>query len=1112
MLRSFRAALIGFILAAALLPVLAVSVPFVLHIYSITREGAVRELRLIAERQAAEVSHELNFAATRFADIGNNKDLVLAAASPFFRSRATAIAEEYLQQTPLAEATFLLNATNEVVDAVPENPTEPDLRRLTQAIHKAIPVPSQLRGSPLMLWFEDPQLLKHIRHNHPAASDDPRMVVLAMPLFVDQYLANDAKQMKGILISVIPADRVSALATSHLGSQQSLRVLTIQDASLIQGSRNEQQAEARVVVGAGASKFEFLVRVSEPNRVRFAGVHRTVYLLCFFLVLASAVFALVAYLLARRLGHPLRQLENTASNYAAGHYQAATGPTKFSEFRRVSDTLANMGQRIAQQLEEVRNANTQLRLADKLKDDFLACTSHELRTPLHGIVGIASSLLDGAAGELSPKIHNNLLLITQSGKRLEKLVNDILDFSRIRNQALSLSLKPVDLYSLVDIVLSLHTVEAEQGGLSLRNAVPRELPLAWADEYRLQQVLHNLVGNAIKFTPQGLVTVRGSVDGALLRLAVEDTGIGIPPEKQASIFEPFVQVENSLTRTHAGTGLGLSISRQLVELQGGTLGVSSVPAQGTCFFFTLPIAADQKLEPVTAKPTIPPPQSDSQTRPPATDTNETAPSLKPDLPELPGLPHHAARILLVDDEPINLEILGNYFFSEPYTLYRASSGAQALEVLETTNGIDLILLDVMMPKMSGFEVCRRIRADSRHSHISIIFLTARDQASDIHQGFSLGANDYLIKPVSRMELLTRVQYHIHFGRVKSELASLNMTLELNVAARTAELENTLSVIQRNNDIFRALLEISIELQNRDDLTDGLHQTLAKLSALYPQRGFCIILKPSRENEKPLIFTHLQPELERVVNAHNANEADDRTWLAEHDLVALPLWGPRQKQLGELLVWPSRLDQTELEIVEITSRQLASVVENRRLTDVLERLAVTDPLTGAYNRHFFEKSFATQCYRYGRNPNQHFGLISIDINGLKHTNDQYGHEAGDALIKRAVELISLHLRQTDVMCRVGGDELVIIAEAAGIAACNTLVERLSRAQRNAHCLVPRTNGERISLPLHYAIGAATTEETAPNELLRLADQRMYADKQAYYAAFPQAPHGNRGHTA
>lgn len=1097
MLRSFRTALIAVILASALLPVLIISVPFVLRIYSITRDGAVQELRLSAARQAEEITNELTFATGRLSDAGNNKDLALAADNPFFRNRAATIAKGFAQQTPLVEATYLLSPTDELVDAEPEVPTRPDLRRVTQAVREALNAPTRQKNRPIMLWLEDRPLLEHIRHGRPVQSAESRLIVLAAPLLVNQYLGTSSNQTKGLFIAIIPADRIKALAAAHIEPQQSLSLLSARDAALAYRTKNEQSADANVVIAASGTNFEFVLRVSEPNHVRFAAVYRTVFLLSSFLLLATAGFGLAAFLLAHRLGRPLRRLEKTASSYATGNYQTAPIGTHFSEFLRVSRTLEEMGERIAKQLEEVRNANTQLLMADKLKDDFLACTSHELRTPLHGIVGITSSLLEGAAGELTPKLHNNLTLISQSGKRLGKLVNDILDLSRIRNQALSLSLKPIDLYSLVDIVLSLHIAEAEQLGLELINAVPHGLPLAWADELRLQQVLHNLVGNALKFTRQGTVTVSAIKDGEHLRISVNDTGIGIPADKQALVFEPFLQVEDAMTRTHAGTGLGLSISRQLVELQGGTLGVKSTPGQGTSFFFTLAIAADQTFVPA-AQQAPPPSQTANAIQRVDDDESEIFLALKS---ERRGLPRYPAHILIVDDEPTNLEILGNYFFDDPYTLYQASSGAQALDTLERTDHIDLILLDVMMPKMSGFEVCRTIRSNPRFSDVTIIFLTARDQASDIHQGFSLGANDYVIKPVSRLELASRVQYHIHFGRVKSELAALNQKLEKKVAKRTTEIQRQLEVIQHNNDIFRALLEISIELQNRDDLAEGLRQALAKLSALYPQREFCVVLSAADENEKPLIFTHLQPELERVVTAHYASAIDDRNWLAEHDLVALPLWGPRKKRLGELLVWPSTLDKAELEIVEITSRQIASVVEHRRLTEALEQLAVTDPLTGAYNRNYFEKCFATQCYRFTRNPASHFSLISIDINGLKFTNDNYGHEAGDALIRSVVDLIRMLLRQSDVVCRVGGDELIIIAESAGLAGCRTLVERLIRAQENACCAVSRAKSTSLSLPMRYAVGAATTEEASPDTLLRLADQRMYANKLTYYAAHP-----------
>ncbi|WP_374509718.1 diguanylate cyclase domain-containing protein [Niveibacterium sp.] len=1102
MLRSFRSTILAFILTAALVPVLTVSIPYIWHIYASTRDGAVTELHLTAERLATEIRHELSFAASRFLAAAHDKDLALSISSPFFGTRATAIADEFIRQSPAVAANFLLDKDYQLIDVVPEPAGIADLGPLLEHIRAAMREPQRYQGQAIWLKFSDAKLTDQLlrARGDEGNATDPRMLVLVTPLFLKRY--SRQTPMEGLVVAVIPLELLHDAANRYLGHAQAV-ALDFDDAPTHVVRHDVQQAQARVEGASAAGALpRLIVGVSEPNSVRFADLRRTLWLLCVLLVIAVSTLAVAVTYLGRRLGRPLRELEALAHEYAEGRYTAAPAGSGFAEFRRVYSTLSEMGQRISRQLDELRNTNEQLQQADKLKDDFLASTSHELRTPLHGIIGIASSLLDGAAGDLSPKVFRNVRLIEQSGKRLETLVNDILDFSKIKNRALTLELRPVELSSLVDIVLSLHEASALRVGLKLVNEVAADLPPAWADEYRLQQVLHNLVGNAIKFTPEGTVTVRASAVAGTLRLSVADTGIGIPPEKRDLIFDPFVQVEGSLTRRHAGTGLGLSISRQLVELHGGTLVVDCPAAGGTVLTLTLRAAEGEvPVDVATLRHRLP--GFTLQDEALGDDTEE--PSLSAD-----SLPRHDASVLIVDDEPINLEILSNYFYNEPYTLHRASSGAEALELLEAHGPVDLLLLDVMMPKMSGFEVCRRVRENPRFAATSILFLTAREQAQDIHQGFALGANDYLIKPISRVELLTRCRYHIHYGRVKNELASLNQSLEQKVEARTQELQETLAIIQRNSDVFRALLEISIELQGDEALAGRVAGSLAKLAALYPGRGFAVLLVEAGERQA-FVGGAAGTADTGIADAWAADEHfPNNDWLAANDAIALPLIGPRRVELGRMLAWPAALDQHEREVVELYGRQLSAVAANRRLQDELERIALTDALTGAFNRRYFEQTLLQLRYTQQRSPDRHFGLISIDVNGLKTTNDLYGHEAGDALICAVVELVAGALRQTDIICRIGGDEFVILAQDATMAACEHLVARLDERQRRANVVVDTPQG-RITLPASFSIGYASSEETPADTMQRVADQRMYARKQAHYASLgdaSSAAHGER----
>ena len=408
--------------------------------------------------------------------------------------------------------------------------------------------------------------------------------------------------------------------------------------------------------------------------------------------------------------------------------------------------------------DELKAKNEALSRLDKLKDEFLANTSHELRTPLNGIIGIAESMIDGVTGGLSVDQIYNLSMIVSSGHRLANLVNDILDFSKLKHQELILDLKPVDMHAITEVVLILSQPLLGSKSVEFVNNISPDMPLVEADENRAQQILHNLIGNAIKFTEQGTVTVSAEVRNEQLAITVSDTGVGIPVDKYETIFQSFEQVDASITRTYGGTGLGLPITKKLVELHNGTVDLESTIGQGTRLTFTLPLHQG----PVDAQNLVP--------------LKDSSPIFL-DVPdrEILALPVVASQefaenrnytILVADDELINVQVLTNYLSMQNYTIAQAFDGQEALDAFKEAEP-DLILLDVMMPKMSGYEVCRKIRELRPAHELPIVLVTAKNQISDLVAGFEAGANDYLTKPFDKNELLTRTKTHLRLAKINS---------------------------------------------------------------------------------------------------------------------------------------------------------------------------------------------------------------------------------------------------------------------------------------------------------------------------------------------------------
>ena len=402
-------------------------------------------------------------------------------------------------------------------------------------------------------------------------------------------------------------------------------------------------------------------------------------------------------------------------------------------------------------LEEQTKINQQLKHIDQLKDQFLANTSHELRTPLNGIIGLSDSLIDGVSGELPKEAVNNLIMIAASGKRLAVLVNDILDFSKLKNFDVQLHLKPIDLFTIVEVVIKNNEPLIKGRHLKLINDIPRDLSAAKADENRLQQILFNLIGNAIKFTDSGFIKISAVERNDKIIVSVSDTGIGIPDHKKESIFKAFEQGDGSISRTFDGTGLGLNISKRLVELHGGEMWMESKLGKGSTFFFNLPITKEKPI-PATSNPTVARILSSTT----FTDENELKLSVNN---------NGEVKVLIVDDDAINQQVLKNYLIEKQYFITQVLNGVDAIKEIGSNKKYDLVLLDVMMPRMSGYEVCQKIRKKYLPSELPIIMVTAKNQVQDLVQGLSYGANDYLTKPFSKNEFLARIKTHLNLHRI-----------------------------------------------------------------------------------------------------------------------------------------------------------------------------------------------------------------------------------------------------------------------------------------------------------------------------------------------------------
>lgn len=429
----------------------------------------------------------------------------------------------------------------------------------------------------------------------------------------------------------------------------------------------------------------------------------------------------------------------------------------------LQDERASLAYRVEVRTKDLKKANEELARVALLKDEFLANMSHELRTPLNSILGISEALQEQVYGRLNDKQLQAVGNVEESGRHLLALINDILDLSKIAAGKLELDVAPVLVERVCQASLRFIQQMAQRKQLKISTNIDAAAMTIQADERQLKQILVNLLSNAVKFTPEsgtiGL-EVEGNATKEIVHFTVWDQGIGIGHQDLEQLFQPFVQLDSSLSRQYPGTGLGLALTQRLVDLHGGCISVESEPGKGSRFTVSLPwqpadfVVPGARFEAATPGegPEYGPQQLSLSISTQAIETAEPAQGGRPATLERP-------LILLVEDSMSSIRLMSDYLHAKSYGIVVARNGNDAI-ALARGERPDVILMDIQMPGMDGLETTRRIRAEAALQHVPIIALTALAMRGDREKCLAAGANDYMSKPISLKKLIEIIEIQL----------------------------------------------------------------------------------------------------------------------------------------------------------------------------------------------------------------------------------------------------------------------------------------------------------------------------------------------------------------
>jgi len=472
--------------------------------------------------------------------------------------------------------------------------------------------------------------------------------------------------------------------------------------------------------------------------------------------------------------------------------------------------------------EQINQLIAKLQKDDALKDEFLSSSSQKLWDPMNKMITLGQSIYDNPNNKLMADDKQNLKHLIDIGRSMSFSLNDILDFTRLKEGNLHLHKKNVSIQGIVFGVFDMLRFITSGKQIQMNSTIPRSFPNVVADENRMIQILFNLLHNAIKYTSAGSIKISAQIENNMAVIHIRDTGLGMDDDIQSRLFSPYEQGND----INDGIGLGLLISKRLIELHGGTLQIHSIPNKGSDVFFSLPLAEENVNEEIA--------YIEEENMPLPMEENNSSPTKEKQF-----------KILMVDDDPVNLTIMRSLFATTEYAVTTVTSSEKALELLQQDDW-DLVIIDAMLPYISGYALTEIIREHYSLLELPVLILTARNCSEDVYTSFAHGANDYVTKPINSLELKVRSRALIDLKY------SINQRLHLETAWLQAQIQP--------HFLFNTLNSIaSLSTIDTDRMIDLMHHFGEYLHASFDARNLqrVVPLKDELELVRSYLYINQQ---------------------------------------------------------------------------------------------------------------------------------------------------------------------------------------------------------------------------------------------------------------